>query len=231
MTIRLMPDDYPYKGFGRRALALDTEMDKPKKARPADEEPDEAGYGKSEDLSNFYWRGFDEWKDANLVTSALVPLTFLHPGVLSKRLHSPAIDIDYPMSLVEADGDLPDILFFGKSLSDDSIEEAAAALAICGVVDGDTYSIFDRPGDTGVSLVKGARFQIQVKQSTNPLHSHLFIDSEVSHHKYVGTTEKHETVLSLLAAAGVVEAGYAKASRQRGCSALRLGPKPDILMK
>ena len=56
---------------------------------------------------------------------------------------------------------------------------------------------------------------IAVIPSSTPGHSHLFIDARMSWDEY-------SDVLSALANAGIIEAGYAAASKARGFSAVRL---------
>jgi hypothetical protein len=55
----------------------------------------------------------------------------------------------------------------------------------------------------------------QLIPSSTPGHFHLYLDVELSHSTYMD-------LLTALAAAGIIERGYADASRERGYTAVRL---------
>lgn len=56
---------------------------------------------------------------------------------------------------------------------------------------------------------------VRVVPSSTPGHHHLFIDVRMSFRQYA-------LLLDVLANVGIVEPGYASASKQRGCTAVRL---------
>ena len=58
-------------------------------------------------------------------------------------------------------------------------------------------------------------FEAHLTPSSTPGHHHLFLDLPIP-------TEKYLDLLDALAVAGVIEQGYAEASRRRGFSAVRL---------